>query len=80
MWYLQLRLCVAEREQVVKRSCAFCQSDQREALEGALLSGEISQKELDRDMGWRANDPPRLPILKKPLTLRNWTCLNKADV
>tara|TARA_R100000008_G_scaffold86774_1_gene81523 strand:- start:2839 stop:3513 length:675 start_codon:yes stop_codon:yes gene_type:complete len=50
---------VAEREQVVKRSCAFCQSEEREALEGALLSGEITQKQLDKEMGWRANTADR---------------------
>lgn len=44
---------------MVKRSCAFCQSDTREALEGALLSGEISHKELDKEMSWRANTSDR---------------------
>ncbi len=50
---------MAEREQVVKRSCAFCQSDQRVALEGALLNGEMSHKEMDKEMSWRANTSDR---------------------
>lgn len=50
---------MSEREQVVKRSCAFCQSDRREALEEALTNGEISVKQLDKDMGWRANTADR---------------------
>jgi hypothetical protein len=50
---------VTEREQVVKRSCAFCQTENREELEKALLNGEISCKELDKDMTWRANTADR---------------------
>ena len=50
---------MAEREQVVKRSCAFCQCEDRESLEEALLNGEISHKQLDKDMGWRANTSDR---------------------
>ncbi len=49
---------MAEREQVVKRSCAFCQSEERESLEEALLGG-LSPKALDKEMGWRANTADR---------------------
>ena len=44
---------------MTKRSCAFCQSEDRAELEEALLNGEISCKELDRDMTWRANTADR---------------------
>lgn len=44
---------------MVKRSCAFCQSDDREQLEQSLLNGEISCKQLDKDMNWRANTADR---------------------
>jgi len=50
---------VTEREQVVKRSCAFCQTEERDVLEQALLTGEISAKQLDKDMTWRANTADR---------------------
>jgi len=50
---------VTERERVVKRSCAFCQCEEREQLEEALLNGEISCKQLDKDMTWRANTADR---------------------
>lgn len=50
---------MAEREQVVKRSCAFCQHLEREALENALSQGEMTNKEMDKDMGWRANTADR---------------------
>ena len=49
---------MAEREQVVKRSCAFCQSEERESLEEALLGG-LSPKALDKEMGWRTNTSER---------------------
>ena len=43
----------------MKRSCAFCQNDERVTLEEALTDGEISCKQLDKDMGWRANTADR---------------------
>ena len=43
----------------MKRSCAFCQSDDRSVLEEAIKSGEISCEQLDKDMGWRANTADR---------------------
>ena len=43
----------------MKRSCAFCQADEREALEEALTNGEMSCVQLDKDMGWRANTADR---------------------
>ena len=46
-------------ERVSKRSCAFCQHPSRDELEKALLNGEISTRELDKDMGWRPNTSDR---------------------
>lgn len=50
---------MVERQPVMKRSCAFCQNPDREALEERLKDGEISCIELDKDMGWRANTADR---------------------
>lgn len=50
---------MAERERVAKRSCAFCQHDDRDELEESLQQGHISCKDLDKDMGWRANTADR---------------------
>ena len=50
---------MVEREQVTKRSCAFCQHEEREVFEVALLNGEISARQLDKDMSWRANTADR---------------------
>lgn len=50
---------MVEREPVKKRSCAFCQSDDREGLEEVLKNGEISCAQLDKDMSWRANTADR---------------------
>lgn len=44
---------------ITKRSCAFCQSDQRDELEDMLLSGDMTAKQMDKDMGWRANTADR---------------------
>lgn len=44
---------------ITKRSCAFCQSDQRDELEEMLLSGDMTAKQMDKDMGWRANTADR---------------------
>jgi hypothetical protein len=50
---------MVEREPVMKRSCAFCQSEDRSVLEEAIKSGEISCEQLDKDMSWRANTADR---------------------
>jgi|TARA_R110000796_G_C14542206_1_gene433028 hypothetical protein len=50
---------MVEREPVMKRSCAFCQSDDREVLEEAVKNGEMSCKQLDKDMSWRSNTADR---------------------
>ena len=50
---------MVERKPVVKRSCSFCTSDERERLEEALTNGEMSCTQLDKDMGWRANTADR---------------------
>ena len=44
---------------VVKRSCAFCVSDERDELEMQMLQGAISARQLDKDMGWRSNTADR---------------------
>tara|TARA_R110000751_G_scaffold5554_2_gene25234 strand:+ start:1175 stop:1858 length:684 start_codon:yes stop_codon:yes gene_type:complete len=50
---------MVEREPVMKRSCAFCQIDDRATLEGAIKNGELSCEQLDKDMSWRANTADR---------------------
>ena len=57
--HIVFRLGMVERKPVVKRSCAFCQAEEREALEEALTNGELSCAQLDKDMGWRANTADR---------------------
>jgi len=46
-------------ERQTKRSCAFCQHDDRDMLEQNLAEGISEAKILDRDMGWRANTTER---------------------
>ena len=50
---------MVERKPVVKRSCAFCQIEDRDVFEEALANGEMSCAQLDKDMGWRANTSDR---------------------
>ena len=50
---------MAERQPVVKRSCAFCQDAERETLEQTLLDGNMTVKQMDKEMGWRANTADR---------------------
>ena len=50
---------MAERQPVVKRSCAFCQDADRETLEQTLLDGNMTVKQMDKEMGWRANTADR---------------------
>ena len=54
-----LRPPMGESKPVSKRSCPLCQHPSRKELEEALLSGEISSKQLDKDMGWRLNTTDR---------------------
>jgi|TARA_R110002051_G_scaffold104342_1_gene176794 hypothetical protein len=54
-----LRHTMGERERVSKRSCPLCQHPSRIELEEALLQGEISSKQMDKDMGWRLNTTDR---------------------
>jgi predicted DNA-binding protein YlxM (UPF0122 family) len=44
---------------ITKRSCAFCQSEQRDELEEMLMSGDMTAKQMDKDMGWRSNTADR---------------------
>ena len=53
------RLGMVERQPVMKRSCAFCQAEERDTLEEALTNGEMSCAQIDKDMGWRANTADR---------------------
>ena len=46
-------------ERVQKRSCQFCMSEQRDELENQIMSGHITAKEIDKNMGWRANTADR---------------------
>ena len=46
-------------EQVTKRSCAFCQHEDREIYEEVMLSGDMTAKQLDKEMGWRTNTSDR---------------------
>ena len=50
---------MVEREPVMKRSCAFCQNDDRVSLEEAIKNGELSCAQLDKDMSWRSNTADR---------------------
>tara|TARA_R110000751_G_scaffold6960_2_gene29180 strand:+ start:1430 stop:2131 length:702 start_codon:yes stop_codon:yes gene_type:complete len=52
-------LDMVEREPVMKRSCAFCQNDDRVSLEEAIKNGELSCAQLDKDMSWRSNTADR---------------------
>lgn len=54
-----LRPTMGESEPVSKRSCPLCQHPSRKELEEALLQGEISTKQMDKDMGWRLNTTDR---------------------
>ena len=42
-----------------KRSCPFCQSDVRDELERMILDGELSLRDMDKEMGWRTNTSDR---------------------
>ena len=44
---------------MTKRSCAFCTHEDRENLEMQLLQGAIAPKQLDKDLGGRANTADR---------------------
>ena len=42
-----------------KRSCSFCQHDNREELEKQFSEGVLDCRQLDQDMGWRSNTSDR---------------------
>ena len=46
-------------ERQTKRSCPFCQHEDRDDLEHGLVDGAVDGKILDKDMGWRANTTER---------------------
>ena len=50
---------MGEKARVTKRSCAFCQFDDRDDLEKALVEGDLTPKQLDLEMGWRENTSDR---------------------
>ncbi len=54
-----LRTNMRGSERVTKRSCSFCQHEDRDKLEQDLLQGLITPKELDKKMGWRENTADR---------------------
>ena len=50
---------MGEGERVSKRSCSFCQHEDRDNLEQDILQGSISPKEMDKQMNWRENTTDR---------------------
>ena len=46
-------------ERQTKRSCPFCQHDERDGLEQNIIDGISEARILDKDMGWRANTSER---------------------
>ena len=46
-------------ERQTKRSCPFCQHEDRDELEQNIIDGIADVKTLDKDMGWRANTSER---------------------
>ena len=46
-------------ERQTKRSCPFCQHDERDELEQNIIDGISDVRILDKDMGWRANTAER---------------------
>lgn len=42
-----------------KRSCPFCQHDDRDILESEVLDGLVTLKDMDKNMGWRTNTSDR---------------------
>jgi hypothetical protein len=56
---LELYRTLMAAERIVKRSCAFCISEERDSLEEEMLQGHISARQLDKDMGWRQNTADR---------------------
>ena len=42
-----------------KRSCPFCQHDDRDELEQTIIDGIANPQMMDKDMGWRANTAER---------------------
>jgi predicted DNA-binding protein YlxM (UPF0122 family) len=56
---MPLRSSMGESDRVTKRSCAMCQHEDRDNLEQDLLNGIISPKQMDKNMGWRANTADR---------------------
>ncbi len=42
-----------------KRSCPFCQHDDRDALEQSIVDGVANSQIMDKDMGWRTNTAER---------------------
>lgn len=48
-----------EAARITKRSCSFCQHPDRDGLEDDLLAGNITPKQMDQEMSWRANTSDR---------------------
>jgi hypothetical protein len=46
-------------ERQTKRSCPFCQHEDRDTLEQTLADGTGEGRSMDRDMGWRTNTSER---------------------
>ena len=46
-------------ERTTKRSCPFCQNDERDEMEHQLTEGLLQRRDLDQRMGWRTNTAER---------------------
>ena len=46
-------------ERQTKRSCPFCQHEERDVFEQNIIDGIATAQVLDKDMGWRANTAER---------------------
>jgi len=46
-------------ERQTKRSCPFCQHEERDVFEQNIIDGIATPQVLDKDMGWRANTAER---------------------
>lgn len=46
-------------EPVTKRSCAFCMHPDRAIYEEAMKNGEMTAKQIDKEMSWRTNTADR---------------------
>ena len=46
-------------ERITRKSCRFCNCDERDELENDLLNGMVTPKEMDKKMSWREGSSDR---------------------